>query len=609
MCVGLLIVGAALLGPGSGRAARLAPPLASPAPTACPPIWHQVPVATAGGTYTLYALAAHAADDVWAVGDVLLPGQATQHTVILHWDGTAWSAVPTPDLGPYYSGLYGVAAVAANDAWAVGEYDTTPSGGNHIVIEHWDGAAWSFMADPSPGHLGALDGVTALTTGNVWAVGAYAGSAMGVTLVEHWDGTQWTVVPSPNVDPSTEANVLSGLAARAANDLWAVGFTAPSSEITVNARGLVEHWDGVSWQIVPSANAVNRGTYLAMGATAAPNDVWAVGSSYGSDFLGQTFTEHWDGVSWQQMASPNPADSNSLGGVVAIGPADVWAVGSARFPLVLHWDGLSWRQAASPLPGPGVLASIAALAPNHLWAIGRFAAGTTSVPLAEEYAPDCGPTPTPPVYPSPTPTACAGFSDVHPADYFYTPVQYLVSHGVIAGYSDCTFRPYANTTRSQMVKIVVLGFNKPITTPPPGSYTFADVPSAFPFFPVIETAAALQIVSGYACGQAPAGPCDGQNRPYFLPYANVTRGQLSKIDVVAAAWPLRNPATPTFSDVAPGSAFYAFVETAACHGVISGYADGTFRPGNTATRGQIAKIVDLSITGNPTGCPAPTAGP
>ena len=175
-------------------------------------------------------------------------------------------------------------------------------------------------------------------------------------------------------------------------------------------------------------------------------------------------------------------------------------------------------------------------------------------------------------------------------------MSYLACHGVISGYADGTFRPYADTTRSQMVKIVVLGFQKPITTPAGGAYTFTDVPPANPFFSVIETAAALNIVSGYNCG-GPGEPCDSQNRPYFRPFASVTRGQLSKIDTVAAGWALRNPASATFTDVPPGSAFYTFVETAVCHGVVSGYGDQTFRPYNNATRGQIAKIVYLSITG------------
>ncbi|MGI8588490.1 MAG: S-layer homology domain-containing protein, partial [Chloroflexia bacterium] len=194
------------------------------------------------------------------------------------------------------------------------------------------------------------------------------------------------------------------------------------------------------------------------------------------------------------------------------------------------------------------------------------------------------------------------FSDVHQSDYFYVPVVYLYCHGVVSGYSDGTFRPYNYTTRSQMVKIVVLGFQKPIVTPAGGAYTFTDVTPSNNFYNVIETAAADGIVSGYTCGIAPAGPCDSQNRPYFLPYNYVTRGQLSKIDVIAAGWALYNPARPSFTDVPRGSTFYTVIETAHCHGVVDGYSDGTFRPYNNATRGQIAKIVYLSITNPPVTC-------
>ncbi|MGI8586145.1 MAG: S-layer homology domain-containing protein [Chloroflexia bacterium] len=215
--------------------------------------------------------------------------------------------------------------------------------------------------------------------------------------------------------------------------------------------------------------------------------------------------------------------------------------------------------------------------------------------------------PTPTATPTPARTATPGgcttsFSDVHPADYFYTPVLYLACHGVISGYSDGTFRPYNNTTRSQMVKIVVLGFNKAIVTPAGTNYSFTDVPRTNPFFSMVETAYADGIVSGYNCGTAPAGPCDSAHRPYFLPFANVTRGQLSKIDVIAAGWTLYNPAAATFSDVPHGSVFYTVIETAVCHGVISGYSDLTFRPFNNAIRGQIAKIVYLSIVNPPTSC-------
>jgi hypothetical protein len=43
--------------------------------------------------------------------------------------------------------------------------------------------------------------------------------------------------------------------------------------------------------------------------------------------------------------------------------------------------------------------------------------------------------------------------------------------------------------------------------------------------------------------------------------------------------------------VQPGSTFYDYVRCLACHGVVSGYSDGTYRPNDPISRGQIAKIV------------------
>jgi carboxypeptidase T len=179
--------------------------------------------------------------------------------------------------------------------------------------------------------------------------------------------------------------------------------------------------------------------------------------------------------------------------------------------------------------------------------------------------------------PQVTVTPCTiSFTDVLPTEYFYEAVRYLTCAGVVSGYSDNTFRPYNNTTRGQMAKIVVLAFGIDIYTPP--TPTFSDVPANHTFYQHIETAAYNGIVSGYADGT-------------FRPGNDVTRGQLSKIVVEAAQWPLQNPPTPTFSDVPVGSPFYQYIETAYDHQIISGYSDGTFRPGNNATRGQIAKIV------------------
>ena len=50
-----------------------------------------------------------------------------------------------------------------------------------------------------------------------------------------------------------------------------------------------------------------------------------------------------------------------------------------------------------------------------------------------------------------------------------------------------------------------------------------------------------------------------------------------------------------FSDVHPSDYFYEAVRWLYRKGAVSGYADGTFRPGNNINRAQISKIVVLSL--------------
>jgi hypothetical protein len=269
---------------------------------------------------------------------------------------------------------------------------------------------------------------------------------------------------------------------------------------------------------------------------------------------------------------------------------------------------------AGSTPTPSATAPASATATAGATETAAPSATTTRAPTATSTAP---PTSTPPPATA-TPTVCAArFADVTPNDFFYTPTQYLACRLVIGGYtcggpgepcnatSDPYFRPYANTTRGQLTKMVAAGLGWAPALP--ATPTFADVPASQPFYPFIETAVAHRVISGYTCG-GPGEPCDSGNRPYFRPYANVTRGQLSKIIVGAKGWPLADPAAPTFADGAPGSLNYAYIETAVAHAIISGYSCGGpgepcdsqnrpyFRQFNNATRGQIAKIVYLALT-------------
>jgi polysaccharide biosynthesis protein PslG len=202
------------------------------------------------------------------------------------------------------------------------------------------------------------------------------------------------------------------------------------------------------------------------------------------------------------------------------------------------------------------------------------------------------------------------FVDVPFDHWAYSFIEALAELGSIGGYADGTFRPNNSTTRAQLTKIVVLSFNLPQVSPP--SAHFTDVPPGSTFYTFVETAYAEGLLGGYPCG-GPGEPCDPQNRPYFRPGNDVTRGQIAKIVVSAAGWQQQQPPTPTFADVPPASPFYAYIETAFRHGIVGGYPCGApgepcdpqnrpyFRPGPSATRAQISKVVYLAVQ-----APSPT---
>ncbi len=139
----------------------------------------------------------------------------------------AWSVVQSPNATPGNNELHAVASVSANDVWAVGTSENN-LGNTPTLIEHWNGTAWSIVPSPSPdGAFNDLFGVAAVSTSDVWAVGD-SGSG---TLIEQWNGSSWSVVSSPNPGSgSSPGDSLRGAAADPnSGQTWAVGqFTAAS---------------------------------------------------------------------------------------------------------------------------------------------------------------------------------------------------------------------------------------------------------------------------------------------------------------------------------------------------------------------------------------------
>jgi hypothetical protein len=113
--------------------------------------------------------------------------------------------------------LNAVAASSANSAWAVG-YAPGPGGLQYLLVQHWNGHAWSHLLVKAPGTQAQFSGVAMLGS-QVWAVGSY--ELGNDSLLEYNDGktVQWSQLPSPN----TGNDQLNAVAADSAGGVWAVG--------------------------------------------------------------------------------------------------------------------------------------------------------------------------------------------------------------------------------------------------------------------------------------------------------------------------------------------------------------------------------------------------
>ena len=264
----------------------------------------------------------------WAVGydSVNVSPIAYHRALIEHWNGSTWRVVPTPRAGPSDSDLWGVTALSATNAWAVGNVNTGifPTFRFRPLVEHWDGHAWSLVRVPSPPLAGvgaSLFGVAATSPRNIWAVGNYdtgTRSHRFQPLIEHWNGARWSIVPAPTPGSAQ----LSRISLQAPGNGWAVGVRGAAP----HSQSLIMHWNGHHWATVRSP--VIKGSSLADVIALTPHLAWAVGSHSPRSGVNRTLIERWNGRAWTVVPSPNRRPSSELGGIAGT-RQHLWAVGGS----------------------------------------------------------------------------------------------------------------------------------------------------------------------------------------------------------------------------------------------------------------------------------------
>ena len=155
-------------------------------------------------------------------------------------------------------------------------------------------------------------------------------------------------------------------------------------------------------------------------------------------------------------------------------------------------------------------------------------------------------------------------------DYIYD----CYEEGIINGYEDGTYLPDGKLTRAEAAKIIAVTFG---LSSDASVSSFSDVSADHWALQYIEACVEAGIINGYEDGT-------------FLPGQNVTRAEMAKM-IAAAAGLSSDASAGTFSDVSASHWALPYIEACYDAGIITGYEDGTFLPGNNITRAEAAAII------------------
>ncbi|MGO9876617.1 MAG: hypothetical protein ACLPVY_22820 [Acidimicrobiia bacterium] len=318
----------------------------------------------------------------------------TSGPLIEHWNGAAWSIVPGPvPTSTTRPNLVSVACPSTTSCFAVGSVQifSDRSSMTTTLVDRWDGTKWSIVASPTVSDAigDSLSDVSCSTTTDCFAVGSFvpplpsSPPVFSRNLVERWNGTSWSVVASPNPDPSSDENGLTGVACPSSTSCFAVGTNA-----SVTSPGPIEHWNGTTWSIVihPMPFGLGHSALGDVACVGATGTCFAVGGYETATGTSETLIEQPTATGWTVMASPNPsgATASGLGGLscpsttlcFAVGASTIKSVGKT---LVERWNGTAWSIVVSPNrpSGSSGLSSISCTNATNCMAVGNFNGGQT----------------------------------------------------------------------------------------------------------------------------------------------------------------------------------------------------------------------------------------
>ncbi|MFD2707071.1 S-layer homology domain-containing protein [Salibacterium lacus] len=171
----------------------------------------------------------------------------------------------------------------------------------------------------------------------------------------------------------------------------------------------------------------------------------------------------------------------------------------------------------------------------------------------------------------------AAFSDIGNDFWAQDSIRSLSEEGIIGGYPDGTFRPGEPITRIQAASMMAQALD--LETSGRTAPDYDDIPEGYNRAGIVAAVSEEDVMSG-----------SGDS---FRPGEYINRAQMAA--VIHRGFDLTEHSEPMFTDV--DRSFWSFtdISSIAHHGIASGYADGTFRPGNETTRAQFSVFLNNAL--------------
>jgi hypothetical protein len=234
--------------------------------------WSQQDVPNPGIDDRLDGVSAVSGGQAWVVGNFVVNGQGLHQ--ILHFANGKWIQTQIPSNVPLHAQLTAVTATSAKDVWAIGGIGRPfPIGFVGTIVLHWNGQAWTRVPSPNPGLENNLIAVAGNSATNALIVGYLQpenGPAAIRSLALHWNGKAWTAVPSPSPANANIESVLKGVAFTGKNRARAVGDIAGG----FGMRPLIAQWNGQRFALI-KAPVTATALYGIAGSSATSQ--WTVG--------------------------------------------------------------------------------------------------------------------------------------------------------------------------------------------------------------------------------------------------------------------------------------------------------------------------------------------